>query len=239
MKTKNLELLTDEQRKFVKKQWNKHQHKSFKIDYDVSGEGDVLKGFCIDEGVWNPLIASGRYHARYFFYHSNLFQDKIVIEIGCGTGLVGVSMAKYGAKKVIMSDISPLAIKNTEKNVRKFGLTEKTDVIKSDLFEGIENKADLITWMIPFFPSTDDDHDTISASMLMSQKLFERFLIDAKKYLNAGGCVVIPSYDFGGSMTDPRVVALKFGYRVVTTWSHVSVNNLQRGKIHMHELYLD
>jgi hypothetical protein len=104
LKEENLALMNLYQRMMVLAQWQKHQHDDFECDYDVSGEGDNLEGFVVKKGVWNPFLASGRYHARYLFYHNELFKGKTAIEIGSGTGLMGVVMAKYGADKVVMSD---------------------------------------------------------------------------------------------------------------------------------------
>jgi release factor glutamine methyltransferase len=235
---KTTRFMSSEQKALVSKQWEKHQHDDFVVDYDVSGEKDLLEGFVINKGVWNPLIASGRYHARYFFYHSNLFQGKTVAEIGCGSGLIGIVMAKYGAQYVTMSDISEKAVQNTKQNIKKFNLGAVASVLKGDLFENITKKVDLIVWMIPFFSGYPEGGDHISASMIMPPELFERFLVKAKNYLNPGGVIVLPSFELGGELTDPVLVAPRFGYEVRTTWSHRSINNIQQGMLYMHELRL-
>lgn len=232
-----LKLMDENQRKIVLLQQEKHLHEDFEIDFDVSGEGDVLKGFFIQKGVWDFLKASGRYHARYMFYHNtDLFVGKTAIEIGTGTGIMSIVMAKYGAKKVIASDISGIAVKNAEENVKRFGCGGIVEVIQGDLFENIKESADCILWMIPFFPGFPQDGDTISASMIMDPALFERFLNDAKKHLNPNGVLVICSYSLGGKLTDPVVVGAKLGYSVKTTWQHHSINGIQQGMIYMHEL---
>jgi SAM-dependent methyltransferase len=236
LKEDNLNLMNARQREIVLTQWQRHQHEDFEVDYDVSGEKDLLKDFLLKKGVWNPFLASGRYHARYLFYYNELFYGKTAIEIGCGTGLMGVVMAKYGAKKVIMSDISDAAVENTKENVKRFKVGTICSVVQGDLFENIKEKADLITWMIPFFPGTTPKGDTISASMIMPPELFERFLNEAKKFLKKDGVLLIPSFSLGGSLVDPSIVGKKFGYNVKTTWLHNSVNGIQQGMIYMHEL---
>lgn len=232
----NLQLMNNSQREVVLTQWQRHQHDDFEVDYDISGEKDMLEKFLLKKGVWNPFLASGRYHARYLFYHTDLFYGKTAIEIGSGTGLMSIVMAKYGAKKVIASDISQSAVENTRENVRKYGLQGVVEVIQGDLFENIKEKADMITWMIPFFPGNPPKGDTISASMIMPPELFERFLQEAPKYLNLEGVIVIPSFSLGGDLTNPEIVAKRFGYKVNTTWSHKSINGIQQGMIYMHEL---
>lgn len=238
LKEENLKLMNEDQRKIVLTQWQKHQHEDFEVDYDVSGEDDTLRGFIIKKNVWNPFLASGRYHARYLFYHNSLFYGKTAIEIGSGTGLMGVVMAKYGAKKVIMSDISPESVENSRENAKKFGLEKICSVVQGDLFENIKEKADMITWMIPFFAGNPPAGDKISASMIMPPELFERFLKEAPKYLNEDGVIVIPSFSLGGDLTDPSLVAKKFNYEVEATWLHKSINGIQQGMIYMHELRL-
>jgi len=235
----NLSLMNEGQKKIVLKQWQKHQHETHEVDYDVSGEGDFLKGFIVRKGVWDPFLASGRYHARYLFFHNELFLNKTAIEIGSGTGLMSIIMAKYGAKKVIASDISPLACENTLDNTKKFGLNKKIQVVQGDLFENVKENADLITWMIPFFPGTTQKGDTISASMIMPPELFEKFLIEAKKYLKPKGIILIPSFSLGGELTDPMKVAPKLGYKVKRTWTHNSINGIQQGLLYMDELSLN
>lgn len=234
----HLLLMNDKQKEIVLIQWQKHQHEDFELDYDVSGEGDVLKGFIVKKNVWNPFLASGRYHARYLFYHNGLFFNKTAIEIGSGSGLMGIVMAKHGAKKVIMSDISSSAVENTKTNLKKFGFDGTSSVIQGDLFENIKEKADLITWMIPFFAGNPPKNDTISASMIMQPKLLERFLEEAPLYLNLDGVIVIPSFSLGGYLTDPSLIAKKYDYLIKTTWTHKSINGIQQGKLYMHELRL-
>lgn len=239
LKNIHLKLLNSVQRRLVLKQWKKHQHGDLEVDYDISGEGDVLKKFLIRKGVWDFLKASGRYHARYMFYHNkDLFAGKTVIDIGTGSGIIGIVMAKCGAKKVIMSDISEKAVENATENISRFGYTKIATALQSNLFENIPEKADCITWMIPFFPGTSPAGDTISTSMIMEPSLLEKFLREAKSHLKKDGVVVICSYSLGGDLTNPEIVAAKAGYHVKTTWQHESINGLQRGMLYMHELRL-
>jgi len=232
----NLCLLDEEQKKVVLTQWQEHQHEDFQTDYDVSGERDTLNGFILKKGVWNPFLASGRYHARYLFYHTDLFYGKTAIEIGSGTGLMSIVMAKFGAKKVIASDISQLAVENTQDNVDKFGIQNVVKVVQGDLYENVHEKADTIAWMIPFFSGIPPKGDTISASMMMPPELFERFLIESPEYLRPNGVILIPSFSLGGDLNNPQIVAKKIGYDVRTTWAHRSINGIQQGMIYLHEL---
>jgi methylase of polypeptide subunit release factors len=137
-----------------------------------------------------------------------------------------------------MSDISPLAVDNSRENVKRYGLESRVSVVQGDLFENIHEKANMITWMIPFFSGSPPKGDTISASMMMPPGLFKRFLKEAPKYLYNNGLIVIPSFSLGGELTNPEIVGNRLEYDVKTTWSHNSINGIQRGMIYMHELRL-
>jgi len=113
--------LNDEQRKQVLMQWREHQHENHEIDFEITPYGDVLKNFAIYSKVWNPNITSARYHASYLFHNSSrLFSEKSAIDMGTGTGLMGVIMGLYGASKVVLTDTSAHAFDNAVENIRKF-----------------------------------------------------------------------------------------------------------------------
>jgi methylase of polypeptide subunit release factors len=229
--------MNETQRAIVLSQKQIHAHKTHEVDYDVTGEGDYLKGFVLQEGVFSPFASSARYHARFLFYNSHYFQDKTVFDIGSGSGILGVVMAKYGAKKVIMSDVSKYALENTQTNVQKFGLEKICEVRESDLFSRIPEKADAIIWNIPFFEGNPPEGDTISASMMMSKELFDRFLKEAKTHLNPEGVILVPSYSLAGH--DPMARGIEQGYEVKRVWKHDSISGIQKGLLYIDELRLN
>lgn len=55
------------------------------------------------------------------YHNSHLFQDKVVLDIGCGTGILSMFAAKAGAKKVIGIEYSSI-IEHTERIVKANGL---------------------------------------------------------------------------------------------------------------------
>jgi methylase of polypeptide subunit release factors len=228
--------MNEVQREIVLRQKKIHSHETHEVDFDVTGEGDILKGFVLMKDVFSPFASSARYHARFLFYNSHYFQNKTVLDMGCGSSILGVVMAKYGAKRVIMSDISKPAIECTRINVKKFGLEDICEVRESDLFTDIPEKVDTIIWNIPFFQGNPPKGDTISASMIMPTSLFDRFLEEAKPHLNTDGVVLVPSYSLGGH--DPLISGQKNGYKVKRVWTHNSISGIQRGLLYIDELRL-
>lgn len=67
------------------------------------------------------------------------FENKAVLDIGTGTGLLGIIALKENAKKVMGIDIEPSAVKNAVRNARLNGLALPTQhAIISDLEVGME-----------------------------------------------------------------------------------------------------
>lgn len=62
---------------------------------------------------------------RDFIYDSkHIFNDKVVLDVGCGTGILSMFCAKAGAKLVIAVDNSDIIDKARE-NVFENGLADK------------------------------------------------------------------------------------------------------------------
>ena len=62
---------------------------------------------------------------RDFIYdYKDVFRDKVVLDVGCGTGILSMFCAKAGAKKVIAVDNSEIISKARE-NVFNNGLGDK------------------------------------------------------------------------------------------------------------------
>ena len=76
-----------------------------------------------------------------------------MLEIGCGTGIVSISVDLETAIEVTAVDISESAIKNTR--INKELLNSEIKIIKSDLFSEVRDKFDLIYSNPPYIKSSD------------------------------------------------------------------------------------
>merc|ERR1712037_1029615 len=66
--------------------------------------------------------------------NKHLFKDKIVLDVGCGTGILSMFAAKAGAKKVIGVDMSGI-IEHARKIVKANGFEETITLIQGKMEE--------------------------------------------------------------------------------------------------------
>ena len=65
-----------------------------------------------------------------------------ILDVGCGYGLIGISLARILKSKAVMSDINKRALHLTDKNIVYNKVEGKT--IESNVYDNIDGKYDLI-----------------------------------------------------------------------------------------------
>lgn len=113
-------------------------------------------------------------------------QGKNVLEVGCGSGLLSVLMAKNGAV-VTSADINPDAVEAAKNNAVKNNA--KITAFVSDMFENITEKFDLIVFNPPYLP--DDDNELTYSGGETGREVIEKFICDVKRFLNNDGIVLM------------------------------------------------
>src|ERR1700722_19105905 len=83
----------------------------------------------VEKNVFSPKYFNGW---KIFTLHFPKVNGKEILEIGCGTGITSLYLAKQGAKRVVAADVSSYAVHNTLKNVGLNGL-KNIEVRKSDI----------------------------------------------------------------------------------------------------------
>jgi ribosomal protein L11 methyltransferase len=69
--------------------------------------------------------------------------DDTVIDVGCGSGILGISASKLGAKKVIMTDIDECATSASEHNV-KLNNVSNAEIFLKNLLDDDETVGDVV-----------------------------------------------------------------------------------------------
>lgn len=70
--------------------------------------------------------------------------DSVCIDVGCGSGILGISAIKLGAKKAYLTDIDPIAVSSANHNAKLNGTDERTVVAHSDLLAEAEIVGDVM-----------------------------------------------------------------------------------------------
>jgi methylase of polypeptide subunit release factors len=208
----------------IKKQLAEHQHNRYEVNINL-GDNLTLNNFAVYENVLRPEKMVALNLARYIFINGGL-ENKTVIDIGCGSGIQGIVAGLLGAKKIILSDISKHALENTTENICKFNLQNKAIILESDLFHNIDNKADVIIFNHPFFPSKPIESIPISSAMLDDGFLLERFLTEARKYLLPKGKIIMPYFHLAGETNNPIIQGPKYGYATIVKFKLESENTV-------------
>ena len=127
---------------------------------------------------------------------------KKILDIGSGTGCIGIILALENPNLEIISvDICPEALEISKKNALIHNVNNKIKFIKSDIYQNIDSKFDIIVSNPPYIPLKDKPYlqkevrDWENPQALYTQdeygiEFYEKILKNAKKHILNDGYVV-------------------------------------------------
>lgn len=153
-----------------------------------------------------------------FLLAENMLVEKgRVLDVGTGCSILG-ALASRTASEVVASDINPHALKCARHTA---GLNEIKNmrILKSDLFERVEGKFDLILFNPPYLPTEPSEpKDNLAKSWdggNDGRLLIERFIAEVYNFLNRGGKVQLVQ----SSLSNPE--ATLRGFEDVGMWAEI------------------
>jgi release factor glutamine methyltransferase len=121
-------------------------------------------------------------------------KEKKLLDVGTGTGIIGVHAAMKGAL-VVATDTNPRALKCASENARKNGV--KMAVIESDLFERVSSTYDVVVFNPPYLPEVPEDRKAEEALRRAwaggpkGSEILNTFLGHLTTVLNPGGYALV------------------------------------------------
>jgi methylase of polypeptide subunit release factors len=163
-------------------------------------------------GVFSPEI----------FFESRWFAEKIskiaagkrLLEIGPGTGIIGLSAANNGAEVTVV-DVNEDAVKNTRLNFVDHGLN--VDAYLGSVYEplDISKKHDVIFWNHPFNKTEQMDTDSFLKSVFDYQyEHLETYIREGGKYLSSEGRLLLGTSNIA-DLDEIKELANKYDYDFV------------------------
>ncbi len=113
------------------------------------------------------------------------FSNKNILDWGCGYGIIGIYLAKMGAKQVDMVDVNRFAVAATKKNIVKNKINNASVFIAADNRFEENNKYDLIISNPPFH-----------IGKKVNYQVTKRFFKKAALWLNSKGKLVVVANQF-------------------------------------------
>ena len=109
--------------------------------------------------------------------HVELSSSDRVLDLGCGTGIVGIwAASQIGGDHVVMTDIDPKAVSISQKNLTKNGIEGTTVVLGSDV-SSVPGKG--FTWIL----SNPPYHTDFKVAKAFIEKGFNRLEIGGRMVL--------------------------------------------------------
>jgi len=149
---------------------------------DLNGEEMTSKDYYFDSyahfGIHEEMLKDEVRTLTYrnsIWHNKHLFKGKVVLDVGCGTGILSMFAAKAGASKVIGVDMSGI-VESAKKIIEVNGLSDKIEIIRGKVEEitlPVE-KVDIIIseWM---------------GYCLFYESMLDTVLYARDKWLNPGG----------------------------------------------------
>ncbi len=112
--------------------------------------------FKINENVLIPRFETEELVENTIKYAKKIFTDDVdIIDLGCGSGVIGLTLEKkLNTNSVDLIDISEKALEVAK--INKENLNSKASLIKSDMWENVQKKYDIIISNPPYIKTTEE-----------------------------------------------------------------------------------
>ena len=150
-----------------------------------------------------------------------------IADVGCGTGAIGIALAANLPNATVYAmDLYDPALEIARRNIERCGLSERIEIIKSDLLDELREPVDIIAGNLPYVRT--DEIPTLDPEIRMYEPrealdggddgldIIRRLISSAPAYLKPGGVILMEM--------DPRQVAAASAFAAATIpWAKLHV----------------
>lgn len=185
-----------------------------KYKWKISEVNDILPIY-IFPGVYAPNFFTDSY-----WFSKNLPKiidnNKSFLEIGTGTGIISIVLAKSGKFNIVATDIAEQAVKNAYANVKRHNLTNFVKIRASDVYDSLmeDEKFDYIFWAHPFNNSPIPISDPLLCTGLdYNYKYLRKYISGAREHLTPTGKLLLGTGD-SADLDEINNIATENNYRM-------------------------
>ena len=172
--------------------------------------------FTVYPTVFNPTaFYSSEYFAK--FISELELNNKNVLDMGCGTGIISVFAASKGAKCLAV-DINPMSVKAALTNSIQNNLKPNIESIESDLFDRVDRsrRFDYIFFNPPYYKGEPQKQREYAFKAGENFEVIKQFIISSKDYLAENGQIyLILSSDISLNMIENQFIINNFSFEIV------------------------
>lgn len=168
------------------------------------------------------IVSKGVFHPKLFFstrfmfdwVRQNEMQQKQLLELGCGAGLLSIQAAKQGAI-VTASDISETACLCCKQNAIMNSVSFK--IYQSDLFTDIPlQQFDFILINPPYYPKNPTTESEYAWFCGLDFDYFQKLFFQMKRYLKADSkAIMVLSEDCNIEVIESLAVQNNFNWQMI------------------------
>ncbi|WP_407175707.1 methyltransferase [Bradyrhizobium sp. STM 3562] len=146
-------------------------------------------------GVLSPRLSHGS-DALISKWH--IEPGATVLDLGCGSGVLGFAALRAGAARLVALDINPQAVLATKINIERLGYSDKAQVRYSDVYSALQSgeQFDVILFAAPYWNRKAKD-DLERSCFDEGHKVLASALEGARLWLNADGVMYVVFSDQG------------------------------------------
>lgn len=105
----------------------------------------------VEPGVFIPRLET-EYFIELIAQHTKE-PPSTILEIGTGTGAIAIALAHlFPNASIIATDISSTALTCAQKNIEKYRMDNLITLVRSDMFDGLSERFDMIVSNPPYVP---------------------------------------------------------------------------------------